>query len=334
MIQPANRLPPEILSHIARDVLDGSDDDARSIMPLTHVCRYWRDSIISTPENWTVISNRSRKLAALGLERAKSAPLKLTILYIDGSRWLSDLLGPCIQSTEALSTNPISTINLKKSLPNFPQSMPGLRSLALESDNNWDRSTDPFESFAPTLKYLSLTGIPLYPSLCKIRTLTELFLLDLYFDLQLDTLLDFLEENRSLARATIRIRFIKHSLRVSQRRAAIKNRLRYLNITYYSQMDGRALISNIPLSKGAILDVLCWTNVTVDDVLSDISTTHLSNLLSSTFMEYHTYGRNIKLLGPNGTALFDARFYSHIPFIEFPRLPLTSIREFRLDNWR
>jgi len=337
MMQPVNRLPPEILSQIARDVPDEDGEDARTIIPLTHVCRYWRGSIISTPEHWTSISSRSRRLAVLSLERAKAAPLKLTVSDDDEPYWLPDLLAPCIQNTEALSVQCPSAIELKKVLPNFPQSMPSLRSLTLQSDDGWERSTDPFESFAPTMKYLSLNTIPLYPSLRKIRTLTELSLDDCDFNLQLDTLLDFLEENHSLASATIKIRFVEPSLCISQRRAAIKNRLRYLEILCYCPMDGQVLISNISLPKGATLDVSCCEeDMTVNEVLSGISTTHLSNLLSPTFMEYHTYQRTVRLLGPNGIASFCSPFRSDTPFIEFPRFPLASIREFRLDNrwWR
>ena len=80
MIQPVNWLPPEILSQIARDVPEEQDKDARTIIPLTYVCRYWRDSIISIPENWTLISTRSRGLVVLSFERAKAAPLKLYLV--------------------------------------------------------------------------------------------------------------------------------------------------------------------------------------------------------------------------------------------------------------
>jgi len=326
-------LLPEILSKIARDVPKNSDGDARSIILLTHVCRYWRNSIISAPENWTSISSRSRRLAVLSLERAKAAPLKFTICDHGEPYWPPDLLAPYIQNIEALSFERAWVFKLKKVLPNFPQSMPSLRSLRLTSINDWDRSTDPFESFAPTLEYLTLRSIPLYPSLRKIRTLTELFLSDSRFDLQLDTLLDFLEENHSLTRASIGVKFREPSLCISQRRAAIKNRLRYLKISCHRPMDGQALISNISLPKGATLDISCYTTgVTVSDVLSGICTTHLSNLLSPTSMKYCTYRRTVRLLGPNGTASFCIYDHLDIPFIEFPRLPLANIREFRLDN--
>jgi len=67
MLLPANRLPPEIISSTARCILD-----TRSIFSLTHVYRYWRDSIISSSDSWTLIFSEWKDLAALSLERAKA----------------------------------------------------------------------------------------------------------------------------------------------------------------------------------------------------------------------------------------------------------------------
>ena len=146
--------------------------------------------------------------------------------------------------------------------------------------------------------------IPLYSSVLKIRTLTEFVLLDHYFNLHLDTFLDFLEENRSLASATLEITFKKHTLRSSRRQTPIRSRLRYPEIACSDATDGQALISSIALSKGAELRLYCFPlnlgGVVVNEVLSGISTTHLPNLQSPTFMEYRTHSRAIRLFGPNG----------------------------------
>ena len=111
--------------------------------------------------------------------------------------------------------------------------------------------------------------------------------------------------------------------------------LRSLRITYYDVMDGRALISSIALSKGAELELACQGRITtlvgVNDVLSGISTTHLSNLLSPTFMQYRVRPRAIELRGPNGAASFFSNRGKGIPFEEFPRFPLADIRWFHLD---
>ena len=102
-------------------------------------------------------------------------------------------------------------------------------------------------------------------------------------------------------------------------------------------MDGRALLSNIALSKGAELDFSCLDNFGVrgfvNDVLSGISTTHLSNLQSPAVVRYCAKPMIIELLGPNGTASFANNYAgSDVPFVEFPQLPLTTIRRFDLNT--
>jgi hypothetical protein len=275
----------------------------------------------------------------MSLERAKSAPLEIDLNapLAPGGRQYSDLLIPHIQNTKTLKVNHISAIELKEMFPNFSQSMPNLQSFTLLASHGvqWDRSIDPFESFPPTLRCLNLLGISLYPSLLELRALTELDLRDRRFNLHLDTLLDFLEENRSLESVILCLEFEEPSLRGPRGRVASTSRLRSLEIGCFNVMDGRALISSIALPKGARLVFACCpligTGPTVGDVLSGISTTHLSNLLSSTFMEYRAHQRVIRLLGPNGRAKFIGRSSSDL-FVEFSRLPLASIRRLHLNT--
>ena len=333
-------LPPEILSRIARGVPDDSDEDRIAIIPLTGVCRYWRESIISTPENWTVISDFRRNAAMLSLERAKSAPLEIN-LYMGAPGGIRkdpqflDLLTSRFQNTETLRVTHLWTTEDLFLFSRHP--MTNLRSLALEGQwqGDCDRSIDPFESSAYALRYLKLLVVPLYPSFLNIRTLTELELFDYHFNLHLDTLLDFLEGNRSLTSMKLRIRFTEPSLRSSRRQVAIGNRLQSIQITCHDAMDGRALISGIALSKGAELELTCWgghrDRIGVNDVLSGISTTHLSNLLSPTYIRYHAHPRIIELRGPNGAASFYSHSDSNISFAELPHLSLTNIRRFHLD---
>jgi len=263
-------------------------------------------------------------LAALSLECAKAAPLEIH-LDMHGIRWdpqFLDLLIPYAKNTETLRVGCLLTVD---DLAHIPlQSTPGPRSLSLSDGGigEWDRSVDPFESSAYPLRSLSLIGVPLYPSFLNLRTLTELAIYDSPCDLHLDTLLDFLEGNYSLTRAYMRIRFIEPSLRSSRRRAAIRNRLHHLRIACYDAMDGNALISSIALSKGAEL-VVNWRSrfgipTRVNDVLSGVSTSHLLNLQSPTFMQYHVHTTGtIRLLGPNGTAIFIGDSYSDLPLWNF-----------------
>jgi len=338
-LRPVNWMPPEILSCITQGIFDDFDKDARSIIPLTHVCQYWRESIVSAPGNWTKLSNNQKDLAALSLGRAKAVPLEihLSMREIREDPQFLDLLVPYAEYAGTLRVGGLLAV---KDLARLPlQSTSNLRSLSLSDEGvgKWDRSVDPFESSVRTLGYLSLVGVPLYPSLLNLKTLTELAIYDPQRNLHLDTLLDFLEENHSLARVTIRIRFIEPTLRSSRRRAAIRNQIHHLRIDCFDAMDGRALISSITLSKGTELEVNCWGDygirVEVNDILSGISTTHL---VSPTFMGYDAGATTtIRLLGPNGTTSFTGDSNLNIPFAEFPQLPLTNIRWFHLntDGW-
>ena len=337
MLRPVNRLPPEILSTIARCFLDENAIDAGPIVPLTHVCRYWRESITLIPENWTLISTGRIELAAVSLERAKAARLNVDI----DIRQLSDSgsFGPLVPYTQNIDTLHVCDLpgveELTRAVPNFPRSTPNLRSLTLlcaYTHDKWD-IFDPFESLTHPLKHLSLFNIPLYPSLLSLKTLTTLSLRYHSFGLQLDTLLTFLEQNRSLESATLDIRFTGPSLRNSRRRAAIKSRLRHLSISCNNPVNAQVLISNITLRKGAHLEISSLDrNTGLKDVLFDISTAHLSNLPSPAFMEYQSYPRDIRWFGPNGSFSFSCSPSSHTPLVELPLLSLTNIREFRLEH--
>ena len=339
--QPVNRLPPEIISHIVRSILDGAID-TRSIVPLTHVCRYWRNTFISTPDNWSLISNEWEGLAVLSLERAKVAPLTihLDMYKLDPTKHprFRELLLSRIQYTRFLSVTTPSTNKLVQTFPNFTKSMPGLQSLALESNERADWTLpDPFDLSAHTLKSLTLRGILLYPSFLSIRTLTKLTLVDHHFDLHLDVLLNFLEESHSLNSAYLWIGFAEPSLRRFRRQAPIRNQLRHLSISCNDIVDGRALISSIALQRGAALQVTYYggNTATLADLLPGLSTMHLPNLSSPVFMEYRSPSElpmNVRLLGPGGSFTLSGRLrLGDAPGLPFPFI-LNSIREFRLEH--
>ena len=339
MLQPVNKLPPEIIPRIAQHNLQGNTD-TYSIIPLTHVCRYWRQSIISAPENWTLISSRRMGLMALTLERSGAAPLQLrlrnSVPIIQNFR---DLITPHIQNTEILKFLELTTLeDFTQVLPNFPRSMPNLRLLDLEhkcSMPGWDPSNDPFGLFPDTLRSLTLYDIPLYPPFLKIRTLTELSLQ--YYKVQpsLDTLLDVLEENRSLESVDLNIDSDEYPIQVSQRPAVILNQLRHLLITSWDATISRILISNIPVRRGAHLGITLYGQIGglgLNDILSGISMTHLSNLPSSTLMTYQSYPREIQLDGPNGSFSYIHGVPLLPPFAELLVLPIADVKELRLAH--
>jgi hypothetical protein len=339
LMQPVNRLPQEILPLIAQYLLLDDTVDAKLVIPMTHVCRYWRESTISAPEIWTLISNSQSELTALSLARAKASRLRVS-LDMHPFRTDPGSSGPMksyLQNINTLSVFDLQGIEeLTRALPNFPQSTPNLRALTLHcayTSARWDPTIDPFGSLARTLKRLSLLNVPLYPSILNLRNLTDLNLRFHSFDIHVDTLLTFLEHNRSLERATLDVRFTGPTLRVSRRGAPIKTRLRHLSILCNNPMNAQALVSSIALGRGAHLEILSLDqNTGLNDVLSDISIAHLSNLPSPTFLEYQSYPRNVQLRGPNGSFSFSCLPSSGIPFEEFPLLYLANVREFRLRH--
>ena len=331
-----NRLPPEILSRIVRFTGEYAVD-ARSIIPLTHVCRYWRESIISTPGNWTLISSEWIRLTELSLERCQAIPLELwlSMRQVRENSNFSALITPYMENTRTLHVHCISTIGeLAQALPNFPQSMPNLRSLSFSSDlvhAHQDVSTDPFGQLPFALTHLSLTSIPLYPSFRRLTTLTNLSIHNHHFDLHLDTLLDFLEANRALEHVNLNVRLTRPAFRGSRRPLGIVNNLRSLSIRSTSAAEINAFISKIPLQKGARVEIDHHDgNAGLSEVLFGISVTHFSNLQSPTSMEYRPDDRTIQLLGPNGGFVFSCVPHRKAPFVEFPLLQLANIKVFRL----
>ena len=328
-----NRLPPETLSRIARFV--GEDHrDAAPIIPLTHVCRYWRGSILSTPGNWTSISSGSIRLTELSTERCQATPLKLWLdmRQVEQNPRFAALITPYMQNTETLDICFISTIGeLAQVLPGFSQSMHNLRSLSLSAGRvvtaDQQVSADPFGQSPLALTHLSLVFLPLYPSLRRLTSLTNLSLRNYQFDLHIDTLLDFLEANRALEHATLNVWLKRPTLQVSRRQVGIVNRLRSLSICSCNASENNAFISRIPLRKGARLEITLHNrNAGLSEVLSGISVSHLSNLQSPTSMDYHPDHRRIRLLGPNGSFMF----HGNLDFSNLPLFQLTNIKAFRL----
>ncbi|KAF9784622.1 hypothetical protein BJ322DRAFT_1109332 [Thelephora terrestris] len=239
-----------------------------------------------------------------------------------------------IQNIGTLRFIGLATIEeLRQTLPGFPQSTHNLRSLklCLPSGKSWDQSVDPFESLTPKLRCLQLLGIPLYPSILQLRSLAELDYRHIVFDLPLDTLLDFLEENQSLKSVALGIALGDDSLRNSQGRTPARNQLQCLPIFSLHAIDTQALVSGIALQRGACLDITSTAGA-LNAILSGLSSQHLLNLHSLTLMRYRTYRRKILLIGPNREFSLQS---AHIlcegdPFVEFPLLSLSLIQRFHL----
>ena len=277
-------------------------------------------------------------LMALSLERSKAAPLQLRLTMDDVTpeSGFRELMEPYIGNIEILWFAGFATTeDLARTLPNFPQSTPNLRSLELSIDGSvpgWEPSIDPFASFPDTLRSLELIDAPLYPSFLKLRTLTELSLHFYVIHSSMSTLLDLLEENRSLESVEINISIDEFPAHVSQPRVVTLNQLQRLMIACRDPMIARTMIASIPLRRGVHLGLELReedSNFTLNSILSGISMSHLSNLSSPTFMEYQSSPAMTRLVGPNGSLSYKRDCFPSYGE-GFPTLPVADIKELHL----
>jgi hypothetical protein len=274
------------------------------------------------------------RLAEVCLKRARTAPLKiwLNVGEFNKQRQFSRLIAPYIQNTVTLEVSGLrSPRDLATALPKSPRSMLNLQTLDLSLSihaPDWDASGDPFEPFPPSLKHLLLYDIPLYPSILNLGTLTEFFLHNYRFNQPLDTLFNILEGNSSLKRVVLRISFRSPTLCTSQRRVPINNKFQHLSITGYELEEIRALISAMPLQRGADLEIKSLnSSVGLNNFLSCIPSTHLAILQSPTRVA--SCEGVIQLSGPNGSFSFSGLSASEMSLVGLSPLSFNNVRELR-----
>ena len=128
-----NRLHPELIALCATFI---SPTDPRSIVPMTHVCRYWGKAITSSPRNWASIGSGWKRLVPLCLDRAGVVPPTVNIVVSDikGDEIFLQALLPHVPRTSHLSLSGYSSAEtVTDDLPGFSASpILGLTSLELE----------------------------------------------------------------------------------------------------------------------------------------------------------------------------------------------------------
>ena len=249
-----NRLPPEVLTSCITFVFD---TDPRPILPLTHVCRYWRRSITSNPGSWASIATGWKRLAPLCLERAGVVPLAIDIMVSDiksGEDFLGSLLSQTSRIGRLRLTKYSSVEAVAGDLPGFFDSLiPNLISLELQ------QTTEPAELFPSSeatvppvfqnfskLESLGLVRTPLYPTLLNITSLKELKYLGYATPLPFGTLLGLLESNPGLELVVLDIRFVVDSVETAPARMTPLARLRHLSITCSEAIDAKGLLHAYP----------------------------------------------------------------------------------------
>jgi hypothetical protein len=260
-LRPVNRLPLEVLASCATFV---SDTDPRSIVPLTHVCRYWRKAISSSPRNWASIATAWKRLIPLCLERAGAVPLTVNITVSDigsGEDLLESLLPNVPRVTSLRLTGYSSVEAVAQDLPGFFDSpIPKLVSLELQQSvapvqpfPSDETPTPPVFRDIRTLKSLHLTQTPIYPALFHITSLVELKLIGYTTPFDLRTFVRFLGSHLTLEFVELGIRFTDSP---AVARKVSLPQLRHFSITCSEAVDSKRLLAYITFPRRIRLEVL------------------------------------------------------------------------------
>lgn len=157
MSVPVNRLPPEILSRILEN-----RTRERDLVVATHVCQYWRSTLISAPPLWGCFQFRSghdldRTLTYL--ERSKSASIDVAIdLRLSPDREVFKHLAPHLARTRSLIMQGSHGIHAASLL--FCNPAPSLQLLNIRSRQGFAPLPENFlGQQAPSLNLVNLTGI-------------------------------------------------------------------------------------------------------------------------------------------------------------------------------
>jgi len=263
-LRPVNRLPPEVIALCATFI---SPTDPRPIISLTHVCRYWRKAITSSPRNWASIGSGWKRLAPLCLERAGVVPLtvNITVSDITGGGMFLQVLLPHVSKISRLSlTGYPSVEKVADDLPDFFASpILNLTSLELEQTGEPAQSFPSNETSAPPifhhvsrLKSLCLTRTPLYPSLTSVRSLVELKLVGYTTPFPFGKFIGLLRLNSTLELVVLDTQFVEVPARVLPAMTVSLARLRRLSFTCAHAIDATTLISSISFPRGVSLEVI------------------------------------------------------------------------------
>ena len=331
-------MPPEVLTSCATFV---SDTDPRPIVTLTHVCRYWRKSIVSNPRSWTSITTGWKRLAPLCLERAGAVPLAVDIMVSDiksGEDFFESLIPQTSRIGRLCLTGYSSVETVAGDLPGFFVSpMPNLTSLDLQ------QTTEPAELFpsneAPVppilqdvtnLESLSLTRTPLYPALLSVTSLRELKLLGYTNPFHFGTFLEFLDSNPGLECVALDIQFVVDSVETAPTRMTPLPHLRHLSITCTKAIDAKGLLSCISFPHGTCLEVSCSQITSIDLCLPSPPTLIQMMLAPITVVKLQVTPWELRVFGSNGFLSFR---FPHAPhWFNGSELLLTaSVREFYVD---
>ncbi|KAF9649538.1 hypothetical protein BDM02DRAFT_3113556 [Thelephora ganbajun] len=338
-LRPVNRLPPEVLTSCATFV---SDTHPRPIVSLTHVCRYWRKSIVSNPRNWALIATGWKRLVPLCLERTGAVPLAVNITVSD-IKSCEDFLESLLPYTSRIGRLRLvgySSIEATTNdLPSFFDSpISNLTSLELQQIEepaelfpSTTTSVPPVFQNVSKLESLRLTRTPLYPVLFRIASLRELKLIGYTTLFHFGTFIGFLASNLNLEIVVLDIKFVEGSVWTVPARKVALVRLRHLSITCAKPTDAKGLLSCITFPCGIRCEIFCPQWTLLDSCLPSPPTVQMV-LAPITVIKFKVSPREFHAFGNKGFLSFrGAQSTGWGIGPELYLLPTASVREFHMD---
>ena len=341
-LRPINRLHPEVIALCATFI---SDADPKPIVPLTHVCRYWRRAITSSPRNWASIGSGWKGLVPLCLERAGAVPLTvdINVSHIKRNEVFHQALLPHIHRITHLSLKGYSLIEDVANDPAglFASPMPNLTSLELEQTKEPAESLPSDELPVPPLlqdtsklKSLHLTQTPLYPPVFSITSLVELKLVGYTTPLRFEKLIEFLHSNPDLELVVLDLQFAEGLVQTSPERKVSLLQLRLLEFTCGNAKDARRLLSCVSLRRGIHIAIQGSQSNPCGDLASFLPNppTHIQQLLTPvTAIKYWNAPKWRHVVGGNGRLSFRSHKSPSKMYDEFKLFVTEAVREFHLN---
>jgi hypothetical protein len=163
---PTHRLPLELLTRIFHLAVDhGSEEHAKQIIPLTHVCRYWRTVLLAYPSIWSTVCLKpgNPNVISLWLGRSQKVPLTVIAEFTDAYKH-----PPCRYQDSATATladdNGLGVCFRHEAVLSLNQLLPhrsricDLSILIHSSDPYWDDEDDDGHQDEPTLLHHNFFG--------------------------------------------------------------------------------------------------------------------------------------------------------------------------------
>ena len=151
-LSPINCLPPEILSVIPTY---WPADSQRDLIKATHVCSYWRTTLIASPGLWNIIKSGNEARTRAFIHRSHSYPLTLEVKHPGQENVLSDTV---LFRLKSLTLN-LPMTNLARPLGRLISPTPMLEELSVTSSDSGDYFPDLKRGDFFMLSSLHLDGV-------------------------------------------------------------------------------------------------------------------------------------------------------------------------------